>query len=91
MTGRHSTSENTHEPRPECPQHGLDQDTIQWLFTFGLCPVRDRTEAALGHVGGVSLWHRARVEMSGHEVWHRIKFPPEGSRKWKQKRMPHSD
>jgi hypothetical protein len=36
MTTQHCTCENTDEPRPECPQHGLDQDTIDWLSAFGL-------------------------------------------------------
>ncbi len=70
---------NTDEPRPECPQHGLDQDTIEWLDALGLCWVRDRTEAALGHLEGdstTSLRHRARVEISGHDRVAPDQIPP---------------
>lgn len=81
MTITSCLCDKENEPKAECPEHGLDEDTIVWLSAYGLTKARNRVEAALGHTdeedGKTSLEHRDRV--SGDDFWAQIKFPPPGS------------
>ncbi len=67
---------STEGPEVDCPEHGINAETVAWLHANGLCPVRTPAEALATVTGRV---HAHLTEQTAPEL-----YPPRCSQCGKQ-------